>query len=162
MKLRLNREFAVRHLSVALLLSGLGCWFGYDGYVKYPSMSPEALYASCHNGETATAEAAAKFRDSAIPRQKQFMWLCFIGSAVIAFGVWRAWRFDFSCDGTGYSTGGGARRPLSDIESVDEKHWKKKGILKLRTRGGPVTLDAWHHTGVEAVRDVLKSAGLVE
>ena len=32
--LKLNREFFLRHLGVALLMFGLGCWFGYDGYVS--------------------------------------------------------------------------------------------------------------------------------
>ena len=38
MKLTLNREFAFRHLGVAVLFFGLCCWFLYDGFVTYPKM----------------------------------------------------------------------------------------------------------------------------
>ena len=161
MKLKLNREFAVRHLFVAVLLAGLGCWFGYDGYVKYPSMTPEALYASCHNGEAGSPEAVARFHASAAPRQKQFMLLCLLGSAVVAFGVWRAWRFRFSYNEYGFSAGGAARRPISDIVSVDMSKWEKKGIETFSTKAGKVTLDAWHHKGVSGFLDILKAAELV-
>ena len=33
MKFSLNKEYAVRHLGVTILFFGMGCWFGYDGFV---------------------------------------------------------------------------------------------------------------------------------
>jgi hypothetical protein len=40
-KLKVNPEFFRRHLFVTVLMAGLGAWFAYDGYVKYPSQSEE-------------------------------------------------------------------------------------------------------------------------
>ena len=161
MQLKLNREFAARHLFVAALMAAMGGWFAYDGYVKYPSMTPEALYASCHNGaQAASPEAARRFRESAIPRQKQFMALCFAASVVVGLGVLRAARFRFSYDGDGFDFGG-RRQSLDDITGVDASRWEKKGILKLSTKGGAVTLDAWHHAGVDGFYEILEAAGRV-
>ena len=33
-RLKLNPEFFYRHLAVCLLMFGMGCWFGYDGFVR--------------------------------------------------------------------------------------------------------------------------------
>ena len=46
MKLKINSEYATRHLFVTLLMIGLGGWFGYDGFVRYPATSADALYRS--------------------------------------------------------------------------------------------------------------------
>ena len=154
MKLKLNREFAARHLFVAALLAAMGCWFAYDGYVTYPSMSPEALYEKIERSQPPSHEAAVKVYENAIPRQKQFMALCLVGSLIVGLGVFRAWRFDFGYDDAGF-TWKGRRMTKDDIKSVDDSQWKKKGILKLNTRFGRITLDAWHHTGVDGFRAML-------
>ena len=151
MKLKLNREFAARHLFVTALLAAMGCWFAYDGYVTYPSMTPEALYEKIEHSQPPSHEAAMKVYENAIPRQKQFMGLCLIGALVVGLGVLRAWRFDFEYDDAGF-TWNGRRMTFDDIKSVDDSQWKKKGILKLDTRFGRITLDAWHNTGVDGFR----------
>ena len=151
MKLKLNREFAVRHLFVTALLVAMGCWFAYDGYVTYPSMTPEALYEKIEHSQPPSHEAAVKVYENAIPRQKQFMGLCLLGSLIVGLGVFRAWRFDFEYDDAGF-TWNGRRMTFADIKSVDDSQWKKKGILKLNTPFGRITLDAWHNTGVDAFR----------
>jgi len=151
MKLKLNREFAVRHLFVTALLAAMGCWFAYDGYVTYPSMTPEALYEKIEHSQPPSHEAAVKVYENAIPRQKQFMGLCLLGSLIVGLGVFRAWRFDFEYDDAGF-TWNGRRMAFADIKSVDDSQWKKKGILKLNTPFGRITLDAWHNTGVDAFR----------
>ena len=151
MKLKLNREFAVRHLFVTALLAAMGCWFAYDGYVTYPSMTPEALYEKIEHSQPPSHEAALKVYENAIPRQKQFMGLCLLGSLIVGLGVFRAWRFDFEYDDAGF-TWNGRRMTFADIKSVDDSQWKKKGILKLNTPFGRITLDAWHNTGVDAFR----------
>lgn len=151
MKLKLNREFAVRHLFVTVLLAAMGCWFAYDGYVTYPSMTPEALYEKIEHSQPPSHEAALKVYENAIPRQKQFMGLCLLGSLIVGLGVFRAWRFDFEYDDAGF-TWNGRRMTFADIKSVDDSQWKKKGILKLNTPFGRITLDAWHNTGVDAFR----------
>ena len=151
MKLKLNREFAARHLFVTVLLAAMGCWFAYDGYVTYPSMTPEALYEKIEHSQPPSHEAALKVYENAIPRQKQFMGLCLLGSLIVGLGVFRAWRFDFEYDDAGF-TWNGRRMTFADIKSVDDSQWKKKGILKLNTPFGRITLDAWHNTGVDAFR----------
>ena len=152
MKLKLNREFAARHLFVTALLVAMGCWFAYDGYVTYPSLSPEALYERIEHSQPPSHEAAVKVYDNAIPRQKQFMGLCLVGALIVGFGVFRAWRFSFEYDDAGF-VWKGHRMTAADIKSVDDSQWKKKGILKLDTKFGHITLDAWHHTGVEEFRE---------
>jgi hypothetical protein len=103
MKLELNREFALRYLFVAVLMLGMGGWFGYDGYVKYPSMTATELYASHHGGKAADSEAAAiKHQQQAIPRQKQFMTLCLVASALVALVLIKAARMRFSYDDEGF------------------------------------------------------------
>ena len=93
-----------------------------------------------------------------MPRQKQFMALCFVAAAVVGFGVWRASRLRFAYDAGGFELAG-RRMSLDDVTGVDDSRWEKKGILKLSTRGGAVVLDAWHHVGVDGFYDILKVAG---
>jgi hypothetical protein len=157
----LNREFAGRYLFVALLMLGLGGWFGYDGFVKYPSLSAAELYASCHGGEEAPSEEVAEhFRRTAIPRQKQFMGLSLLASALVALVLVRAARFRFSYGVNGFSFGG-RTFTFADVERVDLSRWAKKGILTIHTSSAAVTLDAWHHSGVQAVYGLLKDNGKI-
>lgn len=161
MKLKLNREFAIRHLFVAVLLTGMGAWFAYDGYVAYPSMTPEALYEQIEHQPPASREAAEKVYANAIPRQKQFMALCIIGAAIVGFGVWRASRFRFTYRERGFSYHG-RRYAIADISKVDASQWGKKGILRLLTGDGTrIVLDGWHHKGVDGFYDILRDAGRI-
>ncbi len=148
MKLKLNREFAVRHLFVAVLLFGMACWFAYDGYVTYPSMTPEALYEKIERSTPPSHEEALRVYGNAIPRQKQFMALCFAGAIIVGFGVLRAYRFDFEYDESGFVFKG-RRMGYGDIKALNDSQWKKKGILSLETANGKIVLDAWHNTGVD-------------
>ena len=43
-RLKLNPEFFYRHLAVCLLMFGMSCWFGYDGFVRYPATPAAELY----------------------------------------------------------------------------------------------------------------------
>lgn len=156
MKLKLNREFAIRHLFVTALLLAMGGWFAYDGYVTYPSMTPEALYEKIEHSQPASHEAAVKVYENAIPRQKQFMGLCIVGALIVGLGVLKAWRVSFEYDEAGF-VWNGRRMALSDIESVDESQWKKKGILKVKTCCGRITLDAWHNTGVDGFYEIVRA-----
>ena len=132
----------------------MGGWFAYDGYVTYPSLTPEALYEKIEKSAAPSHEAAVKVYENAIPRQKQFMGLCLLGALIVGVGVFRAWRFSFEYDDAGFIWKG-RRMTMADIKSVDESKWKSKGILKLETTAGRITLDAWHNTGVEGFREKL-------
>ena len=139
-KLRLNREFAVRHLGVALLMLGLSGWFAYDGYVAYPEHD-DAWFEQQHLR-----------KDNAIRRQREFMVLALLAAVVIAGHVGLVAKFDFSYDETGFSCGR-VKRSFADVKSVDWSKWEKKGIVKM----DGIVLDAWHHVGVKDVAEILKA-----
>ena len=149
MTLSLNREFALRHLFVAVLMFGMGCWFGYDGYVGYPSKTPAELYYEIEKAEPPSEEAARKVYDNAIPRQKQFMALAFLASLLVGGHLFAVSRLRFTFDDGGFDWKG-RRYAYSDVAGVDARKWNKKGIVRLFLRGGAtLTLDAWHHVGVK-------------
>lgn len=158
MKLTLNREFAVRHLGVALLMAALSAWFFYDGAITYPRMSDAAFKEKIlHNLET--PDFAAKRRQMT-NRQFQFSALAALAALIIAGGVWRVKRQTLSWDEssmTGSLTGG---KPLafSEIVRFDASKWEKKGILTIHAQDGRhVTLDTWHHAGAKELALRLKS-----
>ena len=138
-KLTLNREFALRHLGVALLMLGLSGWFAYDGYVAYPE----------HDDEWFERQHLRK--ENAIHRQREFMVLALIAAIVIAGHVGAVARLDFSYDEEGFVHRGAWRR-FADVKSVDWSKWEKKGIVKV----DGIVLDAWHHAGVRDVAKILK------
>ncbi len=138
-KLKLNREFAVRHLGVALLMLGLSGWFAYDGFVEYPKHD-DAWFEQQHLR-----------RDNAIRRQKEFMMLALLASLVIAGHVALVAKLDFSYDDEGFVCGG-VKKKFSEVKNVDWSKWEKKGIVKV----DGITLDAWHHAGVRDVAEKLR------
>ena len=138
-KLVLNREFAVRHLGVALLMLGLSGWFAYDGYVAYPERD-DAWFEQRH-----------LVKENATRRQREFMVLALVAALVVAGHVALVARLDFEYDEDGFVCGG-ERRRFADVRSVDWSKWEKKGIVKV----DGIVLDAWHHTGVRAVAERLR------
>ena len=148
MKLTLNKEFAKRHLFVAVLMAGLGCWFGYDGFVGYPATEAADLYKSIE-GRDAPAELNLEaFKRQKIQTQYGFTFLAFLAAAVIGGHLWAVSKFDFAFDDEGF-VAGGKRRGYGDIKSVDRTLWAKKGIVAIAGEGFKVKLDAWHHVGVK-------------
>lgn len=152
MELRLNREFAMRHLGVALLFVVLSGWFGYDGFVRYPSLSAHDIYVSIEKSEPGTGVDLEAFKQQKIKTQYGFAGLCLLAGVVVALGVLRnklrtlVWNEDEMC---GTLTGG---HPLafSDIVGVEDGQWARKGIIVFLAKDGRrVKLDAWHHAGVE-------------
>ena len=149
MKLQLNKEFLYRHLFVAILMFGLGCWFGYDGFVGYPSKTPSQLYEMIEKSAPPSPEAAQKVYDNAIPRQKQFMGLALLASLAIALHLMLVGKLDLSFDDEGF-TWGGKRFTRESISKVDDSKWAKKQICVLFVKGGgKLTIDAWHHNGAK-------------
>lgn len=149
MKLTVNREFAIRYLGVAALMLGLAGWFGYDGFIRYPATPAADLFAEAHQGAAAPDEATAvRFKETAVPRQKQFMVLAMIAALLIGGRVAKARRFDFSFDETGF-TAGGERHEFAAVKDIDRSKWDKKGIISFSADGRRFKLDAWLHAGVE-------------
>lgn len=154
MKLSLNKEYAVRHLGVAVLFLGLAGWFGYDGLVGYPSQTAHDIYVAIEKSEPPEGMDLEGFKAQKIKTQYGFAAVFALVSLVVAFRLWRSWKSTLEWDDEkmwGSLTGG---KPLAfaDVEHVDARRWAKKGILGLIADDGRrVTLDAWHHSGVEAL-----------
>ena len=140
--LKLNREFFLRHLGVAVLFFGMSCWFGYDGYVAYPQHDDEWF------------ETRHLKRDNAIQRQKEFMILALVASLVVGGHLLAVSRLRFSFDDDGFEFNG-KRTAFGDVKTVDRSKWEKKGIVKVNG----ITLDAWHHVGVREFEKRLAACG---
>ena len=159
MKLVLNREFAVRHLGVAVLFLALCGWFLYDGAVTYPNMddakfSEEILHGRDRQG------GFERLKKEAINRQYQFAGICGIAAVVIALGVGRCRLQTLEWDDTQMcgSLTGGSPLAFSDVSGVDDRRWDKKGILVVYANDGRrFTLDAWHHSGAKDLAERILS-----
>lgn len=148
MKLKLNGEFAKRHLFVAVLMFGLGCWFGYDGFVKYPSTDAAVLYRSIEGSDAPAGTDLEAFKRQKTQTQYGFTVLALLAAALIGGHLWMVSKFDFSFDDEGFVFEG-RRYAYGDIRTVDRAQWKKKGIIRISGEGFSVKLDAWHHAGVK-------------
>lgn len=141
--LRINREFALRHLGVAVLMAALSGWFAYDGYIAYPRQ------------DDAYFEARHLRRAAAIDRQKEFMALAFLAAILIGGHVFAIARFRFAFDDEGFVFRG-KRRSYADIVRVDWSKWEKKDILAIETESDRIVLDGWHHLGVKEFAEKMK------
>lgn len=148
MKLKLNGEFAKRHLFVAVLMFGLGCWFGYDGFVKYPSTDAAVLYRSIEGSDAPAGMDLEAFKRQKTQTQYGFTVLALLAAALIGGHLWMVSKFDFSFDDEGFVIEG-RRHAYGDIRTVDRALWEKKGIVRISGEGFSVKLDAWHHAGVK-------------
>ena len=151
MKLTLNREFATRHVGVALLMLGLSCWFGYDGFVRYPATPAAELYKSIEGSDAPEGFNLEAFKVQKTQTQYGFTLLTFLAALVIGGHVWLLSKFRFEYDDESY-TFAGRRVAIKDIKSVDRSQWEKKGIIRV----DGIKLDAWHHAGVKEFVEKLK------
>ena len=160
--LELNREYALRHLFVTVVFIGLGCWFGYDGFVRYPAADAAALYESIEGSAPQPGFDLAKFKAQKVASQRLFACFLLVLGAVVGIRLLRSSRFRFSWDDSGFSVGG-ERHSFGEVALCDSSLWKKKGILKLRLKPkGTVALDSWHHCGVRDFVAVLgEKTGIV-
>ena len=153
MKLTLNREYALRHLGVAVLFLGLCCWFLYDGAITYPKMDDATFSEQILHGRQGDFD---KLKKDAINRQYQFAGICGIAAILIAVGVGRCRLQTLEWDDTqmcGSLTGG---KPLAfaDVSGVEDRRWEKKGILVVYAKDGRrLTLDTWHHAGAKGLAE---------
>ena len=157
MKISLNKEYARNHLFVTVLMAGLGCWFAYDGFVGYPSLSAAALYEKIEGsapGQAWTPDKLEDFKAQKIKTQYGFSLLAFAASAVVGLRLLASARFRFAFDDDGIEWGG-RRWKYSDVEKVDDGEWERKGISRIFLGGRKVALDAWHHKGVKEFHEKL-------
>ena len=151
-RLRLNPEYARRHLFVTLLMIGLGCWFGYDGFVGYPATPAAELYKSIEGSDAPEGIDLEAFKKQKIGTQYGFTILAFFVAAVVGSRLAKSARFKFGFDDEGYVYHG-RRHPLSDIKEIDRSKWDRKGIAVV----DGITLDSWHHLGVKEFMQTLSS-----
>lgn len=143
MKLKLNPEYAHRHLFVTLLMFGLGCWFGYDGFVRYPATPAAELYRSIEQADAPTGFDLEGFKRQKTQTQYGFTLLSFLASAVVGLRLLKASRLDVDFDDEGFTARGRQTR-WADVRRIDRRQWQSKGIVKV----DGLVLDAWHHLGV--------------
>ena len=154
-RIKLNPEFFYRHLAVCLLMFGMSCWFGYDGFVAYPRTPAAELYEKIESSKPPEGFQLEAFKRQKIQSQYGFTALCLLASALIGLNLASVASFHFEFDDSGF-VWRGKKLSLSDIKSVDRSQWKKKGIVKLLlVDGSRVTLDAWHHVGVKEFEKLL-------
>ena len=144
MKLKLNREYATRHLFVTLLMLGLGGWFGYDGFVRYPATPAAELYKSIEGSDAPPSLDLEAFKRQKTQTQYGFTILSLFVALVVGSRLAKSARFQFEFDDEGYVFRG-RRHAYADIRTVDRSKWEKKGIVKVNG----ITLDSWHHLGVK-------------
>lgn len=151
-KFKLNPDFARRYFFVALLFAGMGGWFGYDGFVRYPNTPAAALYESIEKSAPPPEmdeERLEAFKTQKIRSQYGLAGALLVASAWVWLILFRAWRFDFDPEKAG------------KILGVDRSKWEKKGILVLKTeKCGVVTLDSFHHLGISEYVKTLHDQGV--
>ena len=143
-KLKLNREFASRHLFVTLLMLGLGGWFGYDGFVGYPNTPAVDLYRKIEKADPPAGFNLEKFKGQKTKTQYGFTILALAAAAIVGSGLYSAYKFDFSFDDKEF-VHNGKRFRIDEIKKIDRSKWEKKGIIKI----DGIVLDSWHHVGVK-------------
>lgn len=144
MKLTLNREYATRHLFVTLLMIGLCCWFGYDGFVRYPATPAAELHRSIEGSDAPDGFNLEAFKEQKTKTQYGFTVLAGLVALIVGFNLFRSYTFEFEFDDDGFVYQG-KRRAYSDVKTIDRSKWEKKGIVKV----DGITLDSWHHLGVK-------------
>jgi len=149
MKLKLNKEYARRHLFVTLLMLGLSGWFGYDGFIRYPSLPAGDLYRTIEKCDPPAGTNLDKFKEQKTQTQYGFTIITLFVALVVGIRLLKAAKFDFTFDETGFIYQG-RKFTKADILQIDRSAWEKKSILVLKMKDGEkITLDAWHHTGVK-------------
>ena len=106
-KIELNREYAMRHLLATAVFVALGCWFGYDGFVRYPAADAAALYESIEGSAPSSETDIEKFKRQKIDSQRLFSAFLLCVAAVVGLRLLKNSRLDFSWGETGFETGGG-------------------------------------------------------
>ena len=143
-KLKLNPEYAMRHLFVTLLMTGLFCWFGYDGFIRYPATPAAELYKSIEGSDAPEDCDLEAFKVQKTKTQYGFTILSLFVALVVGSNLLKSRRFKFEFDDTGYVYRG-RRHDYSKIKKIDRSKWEKKGVIVV----DGITLDSWHHLGVK-------------
>ena len=140
MKISLNKEYAIRHLGVAALFTGLSLYFLYDAIFVYPYLPADGEHHTTVEFQYSAAAALAIF------------------AFVVAFRVFLNWRATLAWDDEQMCGTLTCNAPLrfDDIDRLDSEKWEPKQILVVHAKDGRrVTLDAWHHVGARELAEKL-------
>ena len=148
MKLKINREFLLRHLFSLAVFVVLGGWFGFDAFVRYPRSDARALYVSIEKSEPREGFDLEAFKIQKTQTQRILAAVALLAAAGVGIHLLGIARFNFEFDDDGFTLGA-KRFSYSEIKDVDTSRWEKKGILSISGEGWRFHLDAWHHSGVK-------------
>ena len=149
MKIKLNREYFLRHFFVAVLLLGLGGYFGYDGLLGYPSQSAHDLFVSIEKSEPKESVDLEAFKAQKIRTQYFFALAALIAGAMVAIDLASVAKFSLAYDENGFEYDG-RRYRYDDVLGIDDSLWTKKTIAKVLLKDDRVMkLDGWHHSGIK-------------
>lgn len=155
-KLKLNMEFAFRHIAVAVAALGLSAWFAFDGFVTYPAENEAAL-----RKDPSLEPANLPHPERKINEQFIFSGVTGFGAIVILLLLLAEAGKSLSLENGKLkgSLTGGTEIPLEDIASVDESLWEKKNIAFLVPKYSKrIKLDAWHFKGAKEIYLEVKQA----
>lgn len=168
---RINKEWGVRLGLIAALFIGGGCWFLYDGLVKYPKQREmyrlvyemndeggaikrpdwrEKLEAAGYSTDIDPDKLSNK-SDTDILTQRIIAGLCFpVGLLALFWLVLNSFRTLYA-DERGVQFGG-SRMAFDEVDQIDKTRWDSKGIAVLRGRDGKkLVLDDWKFRGAADV-----------
>lgn len=156
MKLTLNREYAQRHLFVAVLMFILAGWFGYDGFIRYPATPAAELYRSIEKSDAPEGFDLESFKNQKTKTQHGFTLLSFLASLIVSARLLKSARFKFEFDENSFTVNG-KFHSLDEKIDFDWRQWGKKGIVALKPQNDDAfSLDSWHHNGVNEFVDLIK------
>ena len=130
--IRLNKEYAIRHLAAVAVFTAVSLWSCWDGAVRYPRENREWLARGGVSQESPLPHPPSKVRGQFI----QAAALSALALVVAARLLCEARRkFDFV---------------PSDVKELDLSRWESKRIaFATLSDGRRVKLDGWHFTGVD-------------
>ena len=145
-----NKDFLLRHLFAFAVFLGIGLWFSYDAFVRYPRTDAAALYESIERSAAPDGFDLESFKKSKISSQKAFAFILLFVAGAVGLHTFASARSDFSFDDGSFASGGKTHH-WTDVKEFDAALWTRKGILKFSGDGFSVTLDSWHLDGVKEV-----------
>jgi len=167
---KVNTEWAVRLLIIAVAAIAFGCGFLYDGYVAWPEANRigELTHEQNIDGqwvlradwdERMQAEGLAvnpsKPPDPPRPQQDitmQFVWagVCFPVGLLLLINLQLHASRKLYTDDNALHYGRKTIR-FDDVQSIDYGRWDTKGIAVVRGSNTSIKLDDWKYKGAAAV-----------
>jgi hypothetical protein len=156
MKIVLNKEYAIRHLFVVVLMVALGGWFMYDAFITYPSKPADVLYEEIEGAKAPESVELEKFKSQKIASQKGLMIAAFLVSFIVGLRLLKEYRFKLDYDGETFTYNGKTYK-FSEITSIDDRAWENKSIFYITIGSRRLKLDGWHHSGVKEFYEKCRS-----